>query len=425
MKHQSHAVFGLSLAGMVIAATCPAYAFASSITGGTHGPALSSATPSGSQPPSITVTPSGLAMSASMLGSATAELNIANAVGSDALTWSISARQANLLREVNSSSSTAGNGGLQRSSLAAHDSHSSAISRGGHQGGVAQQSAPWLPTGSIAFTLDDGSYEDNIGWGDSQASVERSALWLNRFSATGALNIDSVSILWPSNSGGTLVGKQINIVAYYDANADGDPTDATRLGADHLNTVAGLNAFETYAANFSVPAAGDVYVGFFSTYADEGSTPMLFPAAIDLDSISHASWMAANSAGDGNLDLGANDLIGTIEDLSANAVSGTWLIRATATEGGGGGPCTGPVVSWLSAAPAGGTMPGGANTNVNITATPGAANLTTGSYTAELCVTSNDPVHPLIAVPVSLVVTPAEGIFCSAFESGEDGVCGV
>ncbi len=424
MKHQSHAVLGLPLAGMIIAATFPALVSASSKANGDQTVTFASVFPDGSQLPAIKVTPSGLSMAASTLGSATAVLNIANAAGSDALTWSISAQQSNLPRAVNSRSSTTANGGLQRSSLAAHDGHGSALAYGGHQGGVSNHAAPWLPTGSIAFALDDGSYEDNIGWGDSQASVERSALWLNRFNATGALSIDSVSILWPTNTAGSLVGKQINIVAYYDADADGNPTNAARLGADNLKSIAGLNAFETYAASFSVPAAGDVYVGYFSTYANGGSTPMLYPAAIDTNSVTHASWIAANSAGNGNLNLGANEVVGTIDDLSGNAINGTWLIRATASEGSGG-PCTGPVVSWLTASPTSGTVLGGANSNVNITATPAAANLAAGGYSAELCVTSNDPVHALISVPVSLTVTQTEGIFCSAFESGEDGSCGI
>ncbi len=383
-------------------------------------------------PPAATVTPSGLFMSAPANGSATVPMNIANAAGSASLNWSIAARQASLQPHVSRNVGSTGKQTLQRKSmsdnaniqpkldwLAAHASPNRAVAQGGRHGGVTNRATPWMPTGSLAFILDDGSYENNIGWGDSTADVENSALWLNRFGATGALNVDSVSILWPTNTNGTLVGKSVNIVAYYDADADGDPTNAVRLGTDNLQTIVSLDAFETYTTNFSVPGSGDVYIGFFNTYANGGTTPMLYPAAIDTDSITNASWIAASSSGDGNLDLGANDAVGTIDDLSGGSLTGTWLIRATATVTGGGAACTGPVVSWLTATPASGTVVGGANSTVNVTANPAAGSLAPGSYSAELCVTTNDPAQALIVVPVSLTVTVPPPAFC---DGGTDEV---
>lgn len=383
-------------------------------------------------PPAATVTPSGLFMSAPANGNATVPMNIANAAGSASLTWSIAAQQASLQPHVSSIGGDTTKKTLQRKSmpdnaniqpkidwLAAHSSPNRAIAQGGRHGGVTNRSTPWMPTGSLAFILDDGSYENNIGWGDSVADVENSAVWLNRFGATGALNVDSVSILWPTNTSGTLIGKSVNIVAYYDADADGDPSNAVRLGTDNPQTIVSLDAYETYATNFSVPGSGDVYIGFFNTYANGGTTPMLFPAAIDTDSVTSASWIAAASTGDGNLNLGANDIVGTIDDLSSGSLTGTWLIRATATVGGGAGPCTGPVVSWLTATPASGSVAGGASSTVNVTANPAAGSLAPGSYSAELCVTTNDPLQSLISVPVSLTVTVPPPAFC---DGGSDEI---
>ena len=89
---------------------------------------------------------------------------------------------------------------------------------------------------------------------NDQVSTESAAIWLNRFAppaGTGAFTIDSVSILWPQNTGGSLVGKDINLVAYYDADADGDPSNAVRLGADDILTIDSLDTFIDYAVNLA------------------------------------------------------------------------------------------------------------------------------------------------------------------------------
>ena len=279
--------------------------------------------------------------------------------------------------------------------------------------------APWSPRdvdGALTFALDDGTYEDTIGLND-QSSTEYAALWLNRFTppgGTGAFTIDSISILWPDNTNGSLVGKQVNLVAYYDADADGDPSNAVRLGADTFVTVPELDAFDQYTVNFAVPGDGDVYVGFENTYALGGSTPILFPAAIDEDSGSqNRSWVAGMSSGDPDPDnLANNDLIGTIDSFG---LPGNWLIRATGIAGGGGGDCSNPSdVPWLDESPASGTVAAGASQDVTVTAD--ATGLDPGSYSAVLCVTTNDPDHALVAVPVSLTVTVDDRIFADGFD---------
>ncbi len=382
--------------------------------------------------PSATITPNGVFMSAPANGMATVPLNIANAAGSEPLTYSILSREAALQPHVGTQAANVGKAKLHerlmnRADLqpkldwmAAQAAIRPTLGMSRRSGGHSDRNLPWMPTGSIAFMLDDGSYENSVGWGDTNSDTENSALWLNRFNATGALTIDSVSILWPTLNTGTLVGKQVNIVAYYDANADGDPSDAVRLGSDNLQVVASLDAYLTYATSFSVPAAGDVYIGFFNTYANGTTTPELFPAAVDTNTVAGQSWLAANGSGDGSLAIGGNDTIGTIDSLSAGSITGTWLIRATGdAAGGGGGPCTGPVVPWLSATPPSATVMGGENININVTANPSAASLAPGNYSAELCITTNDPTQTLIAVPISLTVTAATPAACA---SGPDVV---
>ncbi|HEY6942340.1 hypothetical protein [Dokdonella sp.] len=79
---------------------------------------------------------------------------------------------------------------------------------------------------------------------------------------------------------------------------------------------------------------------------------------------------------------------------------------------------------WLSATPPGGTLDAGATKDLWIAVD--ASGLAPGSHDGVLCVSTNDPAHALFSVPVSVTVTAApagEGIFCSGFESGDDGAC--
>ncbi|NCT66979.1 MAG: hypothetical protein GXC76_04950 [Rhodanobacteraceae bacterium] len=367
--------------------------------------------------PSATVSPIMLSMSAATNGTSTATLSIANAAGSSPLTWSMSARSSSQpLRPaaVELVSKEAGISPNVEEKLVTLRNRAPRLAAGGAFSPL-QNAAPWASGSTIQFMLDDGSYEDNIGWVDNSVTpnVEFPAIWVNRFTVTQALTVDSISIMWPNNTDGTLVGKQVNLVAYYDADGDGNPANSVRLGTDKLVTIGALNTFETYVTSFSVPGAGDVYIGFIDSFAAGGVAPALYPAAIDTSSTSAArSYVAAMNTGDANPNLGANDVIGTIDSFG---FAGNWLIRATG-EAGGSGPCTGPVVPWLTAAPSSGSVNGGASTNVTITANPAAGSLAAGSYDAQLCITTNDPAHPLIEVPVSLTVTQPDLIFKDGFD---------
>jgi hypothetical protein len=359
-----------------------------------------------SNPPVASIVPGSLSFSLDQGSSGSDTLTIANAGGDD-LQFSIAEAAATAPR-VRLSPRTAAGGTLH------HVPSKLVASR---MIGV-RDAAPWAPRdseGELSFVLDDGTYEDTIGLNDGNS--EFATIWLNRFAApadTGAFTIDSISILWPQNTGGSLVGKQINLVAYYDADGDGDPTHAVRLGGDNFETIAGLDSFEQYTVNFSVPGDGDVYIGFENTYALGGSTPMLFPAAIDEGVSQGHSWVAGTSDGsDPDLDdLANNDLVGTIDSFG---LPGNWLIRAT---GATGGDCSNPAdVPWLAETPASGSVAGGASQDVVVTAD--ATGLDAGTYNAVLCVATNDPVNGLIAVPVSMTVTADNDVI---FQDGFDGI---
>ncbi|HVJ62091.1 MAG TPA: hypothetical protein VM555_05195 [Tahibacter sp.] len=278
---------------------------------------------------------------------------------------------------------------------------------------------PWTAPG-LPYRLDDGSYESSIGLGTA------AAVWLNRYPLFEAQTIHAMSVMWPrQGDGGTLVGMTANLLAYYDADADGDPTNAVRLGADTLVTIGVLDAFETYATNFAVPGAGDVYLGFSEHWARNGYPVPLVAAAVDTGTWQGRSYVSARMPQDGvppsiDIDhLGNNDVTGM---LPVVGYVGNLLIRAA----GADAACGGASVPWLSVTHVGDAVVGGIGVPIGVAIDPSAGDLPPGSHTAQLCIRTNDPAHRTIIVPVGLVVTAplvthacstaGDGIFCDRFD---------
>jgi hypothetical protein len=385
--------------------------------------------------PSATITPPSLTITAPADGSGTATLNIANAAGAGDLTFAITAQAANrpILRPNVASRAAAKKvlsatrnprlaTKLEGRTLRTPASFTASSVRGSVR-------APWAPAGSIQFQLDDGSAETAISL--NNGSTQTPSVYANRFTVTpgtGAFTIDSVSIFWPGSdlAGGDLTGLQVNLVAWYDVDGDGDPSNAVRLGTDDLVTIDSPGSVQTYTTSFSVPGDGDVYIGFVDTFA---SSPVVFSTAMDTTSSAHSSFVAANpgSGTPPDLDnLANNEALGVIDDITGGGLTGNWMIRATGSGGGGGG-CTGTPVPWLTATPSGGTVAGGEDTNVTVKATPADGSLAPGSYSAELCIATNDPAHAIVTVPVSLTVTAgnpcsaADTLFCDGFDGSGGG----
>jgi hypothetical protein len=73
-----------------------------------------------------------------------------------------------------------------------------------------------------------------------------------------------------------------------------------------------------------------------------------------------------------------------------------------------GAPCVPPTgIPWLSLDPDSGSVPPG--NNDQITVNIDASDLTAGTYHADVCIGSNDPLRPVVAVPVTLTVTGTGG----------------
>jgi hypothetical protein len=221
-------------------------------------------------------------------------------------------------------------------------------------------------------------------------------------------------------------------VVYYDADGDGDPTNAVRIGSDDLVTITTLGDFETYPTNFAIPAAGDVYIGFVDQWAiDGGYLPALAVGATDSTAPHGKSFISGASYPPTDItDLANNDQTFALHGV----IAGNLLIRATGTGSAGSiAPCTAGSADWLRVVePIGSGVAGGESTDVYIFAGPFQENRGLGTYTAQLCITTNDPAQPVITVPVSMTVTAATcpgvvlgEIFCDGFDGSEEGKRGM
>ena len=80
------------------------------------------------------------------------------------------------------------------------------------------------------------------------------------------------------------------------------------------------------------------------------------------------------------------------------------------TPAGGAPACTYlSSIPWLSASPAFGTIAASGSTSVTLTFDSNGVAI--GSYAGNICVESDDPVNPMVAVPVALNVVPVGTTF--------------
>lgn len=70
----------------------------------------------------------------------------------------------------------------------------------------------------------------------------------------------------------------------------------------------------------------------------------------------------------------------------------------------GATPCTPADVAWLALNPAGGNIPSQGSDTVDVQLD--AAGLNAGTYEAEICLSSDDPLQPYVVIPVTLTVDP-------------------
>jgi hypothetical protein len=180
------------------------------------------------------------------------------------------------------------------------------------------------------------------------------------------------------------------------------PTSGSvNTGAGATNVTVTLNAASLAAGSYSAKVcvhSNDSAHALTSVPVTFTVTAVLAPVI----SISPASLSATAVAGQGTT---APLAIGN----TGNATL-TWTVDTASAD------CATPgAVSWLSLAPTSGSVNAGAGAT-NLTVTLNAASLAAGSYTAKVCVHSNDSTHALTSVPVTFTVALDDTIFKNGFE---------
>lgn len=182
-------------------------------------------------------------------------------------------------------------------------------------------------------------------------------------------------------------------------------------------TISGGNVTVTIPVTGAIAdTVGNDLVVEFHTDGNESGEGFLLPGA-NASPQTHPSFLSSDRCG--------------LADPTSTAEMGfeDFHLVMVVTLGEGGGPvgCENPSdVPWLSVAPASGSLAGGASADSTVTVD--ASSLAAGNYSANLCVTSNDPATPLVSVPVNVTVAPVAVEPCSAddtiFCDGFDGTGG-
>ena len=276
------------------------------------------------------------------------------------------------------------NGGLVRAEMSAFGSASV------YDGPGDPSVRPHAP-GDPVYTLDDGSSENAIGLTNGG-----DVMWMNAFDAVdGAETIRSIYVTWgQAGETGISAGHPTRVFVYEDPNDDGDPSDAVLL-TEAQTTV--QNPHTDTFTMVPIPAT-EVDGVFFIAALYQNHAAGAFPAPLDQSSAPQgASWVAGTGT------PGAFN----VDDLTANALppsnvdglgfAGNWLLRA-GTSGAAN-------IGWLAVNPSEGTVePGGAD---ELEVSLDAAGLDVGTYTADVVISSNDPVNSPEVVEVTLEVTSA------------------
>ena len=261
---------------------------------------------------------------------------------------------------------------------------------------VASAPAPVVPDADVSLILDDGINEDAIGIG---GTIE--FMWVNVFTPGAGevpFMLNQVQVyFW--TTGLVNVGDNMRLVVYQDT--DSDPSNFADLFLYETDvTVQVLDDWNVYdlPTSVAITQPGDVWIGVIAMTVPGSS---YWPAAIDTtvsQGRSWAGWWAVSPPPDPP----------TMPDSSWGLIdsfgfAGNWMVRGYGTSGPAS--CSSPAeIPWISATPNTGTIPGHGATPVDVSFD--STGLATGIYTGTLCIESNDPIKPLVQVPVELNVVP-------------------
>ncbi len=299
------------------------------------------------------------------------------------------------------------------------------LSLGDRVSGTGAAAATTLaPTGG-----DEVNLQVDVGLGSHVLGVDSGTpvIFLNRFTPEAAdlpFTLDRVDVEFlgglDGGGNGAVVGETFDVYVYQDD--DEDPSNgATLLGSVKDVAVSVLDELQSVPVpgGIAVDGAGDVLIAVVARDATGGN-----PATFDDGPGVGRSWLGTDfeaTIGDPP-DLAALALRKP-EDLGIDGFEASNLVLRGHGVRGGAAVCTALAdVPWLSAAPASGTT--AADGSSDVTVTFDSTGLAAGSYSANVCVNSNDTEQPVVAVPVTMTVTGGGGddvIFADGFDAGGGG----
>ena len=258
--------------------------------------------------------------------------------------------------------------------------------------------APDAPNGPISLVLDDGTRENGIGIGGTTQFI-----FLNRFTPDAGsypITLNQVQVYFAAQDQ-VLVGDDMRLAIYENTSGNTNPAVGSNLRATFDVTVGALDAWNIYnlATPLTFNGPGDILIGVIALEIPGSS---YWPAAMDQTPPSKERswagwWTTATAPGTPTLPPNSNWIL---IDSAGASFAGNWMVRGY---GEGSSACDDPAdVPWLTVSPTGATTAPGASRNVSVGFD--STGLALGTYSAVLCVTSNDPGRPLVAVPVSLEV---------------------
>ncbi|MBN8726904.1 MAG: hypothetical protein J0H15_04280, partial [Xanthomonadales bacterium] len=273
----------------------------------------------------------------------------------------------------------------------------------------------------ISQMTDNTPGDEGVSCGQQATSTADNSWWrrfyFNEHANVGAsANVTSVKVSTGSIAVPGGVPSTINLYTIpHSVTVNTIPTgQLTLIGTANFTATGSLQTITVPVTGAIDDTVGKDLVVEWHTDGNE-SGGQFFPGA-NASAESHPTFLSSSTCG-----------ISTPTPASAIDFPDFHLTMVVTLDDGGSEPqaCDSPSnIPWLSATPASGSVAAGMSSDVAVSVDASA--LTPGSYSANLCVATNDPIAPMIPVPVTLTVEAGsdDGIFCSGFEEGENGSCG-
>jgi len=368
----------------------------------------------GAPVPAASVTPSALTVTAAAGSSTTTPLTIAN-VGGGSLTYAVTESAAGRASPTSFRNS--------RDAKAKGVLGVGTLSMNPNAGHGQQGHAVTLNATDISQMADNTPGDEGVSCGTQSTSTADNSWWrrfyFNEHPAVGASTaVSSVTVSTGSiDVGGLPVTVNLYTLAHSTA-ADTIPTGSLTLIGTATGTLTGS------LQSITIPVTGSV--------ADTVGSDLVVEIHTDGNTSGGQFFPGANASTETHPTFLSSATCGISDPTTASAIGFPDFHLTMVVTLDGDAPvagCQNPSdVPWLSETPTSGTVAPGANTDVAVTAN--AAGLSAGTYSANLCVATNDPTQALITVPVSLTVTmpafvPCNGgsdeIFCDGFDpAGSD-----